>query len=143
MKRVVIESPFKGANAREQAANVEYAKACMLDSLKRGEAPFASHLLYTQVLDDAVAEEREMGIAAGLAFVRDADLTAVYINRGVSAGMLRGVEAAGFANRPYDVRVIDAPVWGRGWLNGPETLENAWKRGRRTGEDVLDESVEP
>lgn len=129
MKRVVIESPFKGETAAEEAENVAYARACLLDSLRRGEAPFASHLLYTQVLDDALAAERELGIAAGLAFVRDADLTAVYVNRGVSSGMIRGVEAAGFAERPYDVRVLDAGGWGRGILDGEEALIDAWHRG--------------
>ena len=37
------------------------ARACVRDSLLRGEAPIASHLLYTQpgVLGDNVAGERE------------------------------------------------------------------------------------
>ena len=63
MKLVVIESPYAGQIAR----NVEYARACMADSLRRGEAPIASHLLYTQpgILRDEVEGERELGINAG------------------------------------------------------------------------------
>jgi hypothetical protein len=34
--------------------NIRYAQLCVLDCLQRGEAPFASHLLYTQVLDDGI-----------------------------------------------------------------------------------------
>ena len=45
---VVIETPY----SRDVEANTEYARACLLDSLRRGEAPIASHLLHTQVLDD-------------------------------------------------------------------------------------------
>jgi hypothetical protein len=31
----------------------------MFDSLMRGESPFASHLLYTQVLDDAIKNNEQ------------------------------------------------------------------------------------
>jgi len=44
MTRVIIESPYAG----DIEVNLKYAKLCILDSLKRGEAPLASHLLYTQ-----------------------------------------------------------------------------------------------
>ena len=63
---VVIESPFKGNTPAEEAENTAYAKEVMRDSLYRGEAPFASHLLYPQMLDDANEHERRMGIEAGL-----------------------------------------------------------------------------
>lgn len=42
MRRVIVESPYAGDVIR----NVEYARAAMRDCLQRGEAPFASHLLY-------------------------------------------------------------------------------------------------
>ena len=45
---VIIESPFKGNTPAEEAENIAYAKEVMRDSLYRGEAPFASHLLYPQ-----------------------------------------------------------------------------------------------
>lgn len=85
MKLVIIESPYAG----EVEANVAYARACMRDSLNRGEAPIASHLLYTQpgILRDDVPEEREWGINAGLAWRKVAQLTAFYIDRGWSNGM--------------------------------------------------------
>ena len=57
---VCIESPFAG----NVEFNVEYAKLAMKDSLSRGEAPFLSHLLYTQVLDDTKPDERGWGISA-------------------------------------------------------------------------------
>ena len=43
MRFVIIESPYAG-NVEE---NEEYARKCLRDCLMRGEAPFASHLLYT------------------------------------------------------------------------------------------------
>ena len=63
---VIIESPFKGSTPAEEAENIAYAKEAMRDSLYRGEAPFASHLLYPQMLDDTNEYERRMGIEAGL-----------------------------------------------------------------------------
>ena len=55
---VIIESPYMG-NVK---SNIAYAQQCMGDSLKRGEAPFASHLLYTQILDDTIPQQRMMGM---------------------------------------------------------------------------------
>lgn len=89
---VMIESPLKGDVAR----NVAYARACMRDSLARGEAPFAMHLLYAQdgILDDTKPEERTKGIAAGLAWSAKADLVAVYCDHGISEGMNLAIKAA-------------------------------------------------
>lgn len=84
MKLVIIESPYAG----DVEVNTAYARACMLDSLRRGEAPYASHLLYTQVLDDTASAERAQGILAGLAWSRVAEAAAFYVDRGISKGML-------------------------------------------------------
>lgn len=44
MKLVLLESPYAGDTER----NVDYGRRCLRDSIMRGEAPMASHLLYTQ-----------------------------------------------------------------------------------------------
>lgn len=82
---VVIESPYAG-NVQD---NVEYARCAMADSLRRGEAPIASHLLYTQpgVLRDEIPEQRQRGINAGFAWGARADLIVFYVDRGWSNGM--------------------------------------------------------
>lgn len=92
MKLVIIESPYAG----DISANVAYARLCVRDSLQRGEAPIASHLLYTQdgILRDEEPAERQQGIDAGLAWLSVADLTAVYTDNGISRGMEYGIEAA-------------------------------------------------
>ena len=92
--KVQLESPF-GAPTREGIiTNVAYALIAMRDSLARGEAPFASHLLYTQMLDDQDPYERTEGIEAGLVIGNDAALTAVYTDLGISRGMKYGIERA-------------------------------------------------
>lgn len=86
MRLVIIESPYAG----DIEANVAYARACMRDSLERGEAPIASHLLYTQpgILRDDIPDERQWGIDAGLAWRRVAEFAAFYVDRDWSGGMI-------------------------------------------------------
>ena len=104
MKLVIIESPY----ADEIDKNTKYARACVRDSLGRGEAPIASHLLYTQpgILRDDIAAERQWGIDAGLAWRRVADLTVVYTDRGISEGMRYGIAAALKSGVPVEYRKL-------------------------------------
>ena len=92
MKLVVIESPYAGDVER----NLRYLRACLADCLARGEAPYASHALYTQpgVLDDRVPDERAKGMRAGFAWGAHAELVVVYEDLGVTPGMLAGIERA-------------------------------------------------
>lgn len=85
MRLVVIESPYAG----DILTNTFYARRAVKDSLARGEAPIASHLLYTQagILDDDKPEERKLGMAAGLAWYKAAEAVVFYVDLGVSQGM--------------------------------------------------------
>src|SRR4051794_14059649 len=104
MRLVIIESPYAG----EIEANVEYARACVRDSLLRGEAPLASHLLYTQpgIMRDEVPEERQWGIDAGLAWRHVAEAHVVYTDRGISKGMEYGMAAARAAGKTIEFRSL-------------------------------------
>ena len=99
---VIIESPFAG----DRVKNVEYARRCMMDSLKRNEAPFVSHLLYTQVLEDAAVEERTMGLSAGWAWIKKSQKTIVYIDYGISDGMRGGIAEAKCLKHKIEYRKI-------------------------------------
>ena len=101
---VQLESPFGAPDADGIVRNVAYALIAMRDSLQRGEAPFASHLLYTQMLNDAVPEERMLGIAAGLAIGESADATVLYQDLGISGGMRLGIDHAVELGRPIEYR---------------------------------------
>jgi hypothetical protein len=107
MIRVIVESPFAGDIDR----NLAYLRAAMNDCLKRGEAPYASHALYTQpgVLDDNVPEERTLGIEAGLLWGEAAEKTVVYTDLGMSNGMNYGIQRALVADRPVEFRKL--PGW--------------------------------
>lgn len=105
MKLVIVESPYAGDVDR----NVTYARACLRDCLERGEAPYASHLIYTQpgVLDDDDPDERMWGIHAGFAWGEQAEATVVYTDHGISKGMKYGIEAAEKAGRPVEYRRLE------------------------------------
>lgn len=104
LPKVIIESPFAG----DIEKNIEYARACMRDSILRGEAPIASHILYTQpgILDDDDPAERALGIEIGLQWGELAELTAVYTDLGVTEGMEQGIERAKNAGRKVEHRTL-------------------------------------
>lgn len=104
---VIIESPYKGNRQWTTKENVVYARRALQDSLERGEAPMASHLLYTQVWDDEDPQFRDAGIEAGLAWGKVADCTAVYCDRGISEGMRRGIDRARFQGRAVIFRALE------------------------------------
>lgn len=86
-----------------------YARAAMRDCLLRGEAPYASHLLYTQpgVLNDDDPEERAQGIEAGLEWGFAADKTVVYTDLGISEGMQQGIDRAKAERRTIEYRKLE------------------------------------
>lgn len=101
---VIIESPYTG----DVETNTKYARACVRDSLERGEAPIASHLLYTQpgILNDNIPDERQLGIDAGLAWREVAQASIVYTDHGISRGMEYGIKAAKDAGIPVEYRTL-------------------------------------
>lgn len=109
MRRVIIESPFAG----EVERNIRYARAALRDSLLRGEAPLASHLLYTQegVLDDALPGERARGITAGLEWAWVTEAAVFYVDHGYSPGMLNARDRYLELGVPIEVRrLVDEEV---------------------------------
>jgi hypothetical protein len=98
MQKVCIESPYRpsssevtsyaGTYTRYELArqNLVYARLALRDSLRRGEAPIASHLLYTQVWGEDT-ESRNAGIRAGIEWAHRADRVVLYEHLGESEGM--------------------------------------------------------
>ncbi len=114
-RRVILESPYGSPDGAVVDRNEEYAEACMLDSLRRGESPYLSHLLYTRVLDDQVPAEREWGLAAAQAWIIKADAVVVYTDRGISDGMGDAISLAMDELVPIEYRQL-----GGAWSSGDE-----------------------
>lgn len=134
MKIVIVESPFATGNVElpdrttvpvYEEANVEYARACLHDCLvNHHEAPFASHLLYTQpgVLDDDIPEQRTLGINAGFEFAPLASRRVFYLDRGISRGMRLALEASYELRLPCEARMLGGK-WDLGWRPSERLLE--------------------
>jgi hypothetical protein len=93
MKPVILESPYAG----HIELNTLYAQFAMHDCLvNHNEAPYASHLLYTQpnVLRDEIPEDRKLGIEAGFVWRGLAEQSVFYIDQGISKGMQLGIDDA-------------------------------------------------
>lgn len=112
MKRVVIESPYKG----NIPVNETYGELCMHDCLvNHNEAPYASHLLYTRtwVLRDEIPEDRKLGIEAGFYWRDVAEKTVFYIDLGLTEGMDLGIKDCEEKNKQYELRALPDELWER------------------------------
>lgn len=101
----ILESPYKGDIVR----NVKYAQLCMHDMIvNHNEAPYASHLLYTQdnVLRDDVPEERLKGIQAGFVFRSLCQYSVFYADLGMTEGMKMAIEDCKNKKTPYEIRTL-------------------------------------
>src|SRR5271154_6524979 len=104
--RVVIEAPYADDTAAGIGENLTFARSCIRDSLLRGEAPIAFHLVYPLVFDDSIQTERTMSIRANLAWAAVADLVAVYEDHGISPGMQIAIDDAVAAGRQVQYRKL-------------------------------------
>lgn len=104
MRLVILESPYAG----DVKKNIQYAKLCIRDSLMLGESPIASHLLYTQdgILNDDIPSDRQLGIDAGLAWIKVAEATVVYADLGITAGMKYGMAKAQEHGLEVEIRYL-------------------------------------
>lgn len=104
-KRAILESPYAG----DIEKNKLYAIACGMDMTKRKEAVFASHLIYPMFLRKYNEEDRNDGIDAGYAWYAAADICCVYLDLGLTEGMIRGIARAESFKVKVDRRWL--PTW--------------------------------
>jgi len=88
--RTILESPYSGNVERHRL----YAIQCLRDMLSRGEAPFASHLLYPKGFLGFSPEAREAGMKAAFSWTPVSEQVVAYIDLGLSHGMIRGIARA-------------------------------------------------
>ena len=112
MRLVLVESPYKAETLEGTVRNIRYARLCLHHCILGGDAPFASHLLYTQpdVLNDGVPEEMTLGIEAGLLWGRKAEATIVYTDLGITDGMKKGIKRAEGEGRLVEYRNLPKEI---------------------------------
>lgn len=139
MRLVVVESPFAG----NVELNLRYLRACMADCLARGEAPFASHGLYTQpgVLDDSDPAQRKLGMDAGFAWRGVAAATVVYADLGISNGMRAGIaDASRLCRGPVHDHGVEIRLLGGEWSAAPALADDDRPAGQSQTDAVPDAS---
>lgn len=94
-KLVYIASPYAG----DTEGNIRFAKAACRLAMEQGSIPVAAHLLYPQMLDDMIPEQRELGIRMGLGLLEACNELWLCGSR-ISSGMQRELETAGLLGIP-------------------------------------------
>jgi len=110
MKRVIVESPYRGNIELNEA----YGELAMHDCLvNRNESPYASHLLYTRkfVLNDKIMQERELGINAGFCWRSVSDKSVFYVDLGITDGMEKGITDCKKKKSKYEIRKLPEALW--------------------------------
>lgn len=95
MKFVYICSPLKGDVER----NIRRAYGYCRFAVKEGVLPFAPHAMFSGFLDDAIPEERQVGMVLGLELLKVCSELWV-IGKKISEGMQGEIEVAQQLNIP-------------------------------------------
>ena len=106
VRTVAIESPYRADTPEELERNKRYLDACIKDCLERGESPYASHKMLTDVLDDDDAVQRKLGIKAGFEWAHDAQCRVFYLDLGCSEGMLEAKHHAQDIGQEIETRFL-------------------------------------
>ncbi len=142
---VLVESPFAGRctpdcfdvycakRVGDGIDNLLYAEALCRFVTMRGDAPFASHVFCPQFLNDNISEERELGIQIGFTIGQHAQLTVVGCDRGLSGGVLGGIQDARKVQRPIEfvslVTFAESPL-------PPGIVRDAWREHWQQGDSI-------
>ena len=109
LRPIILESPYRGQIDR----NVKYARLCFREAfLRYGDIPVASHLLYTQVLDDNNHFERHIGIQGNFVWTDLCQTVVVYTDLGFSEGMEAAILNARAKKKHVEFRNLYKP-----WLS--------------------------
>lgn len=87
MKKAYICSPYRAEGKEELKKNRLYARHLTQKALMAGIAPITPHLYMTQCLNESIAGQRAIGLAAGMELLRSCDFVIVGAKRGISEGM--------------------------------------------------------
>lgn len=107
---VVIECPYMSEDVANLPRNIKYAEYCLGDSIRRGEAPILSNLLYKQVLNYRVAIEHDTALLSNMSWIAVADIVAVYADYGISPGMQAAINTAKLRMKKIEYRLLGKVV---------------------------------
>ena len=92
-RKIYVASKYAGDVDANVTAAITYCRRV----IDEGHMPVASHLLYPQILNDNIPEERELGMLFGLALLAACD--EVWVFGELSPGVVREIEEARRLNK--------------------------------------------
>ena len=100
---VVIESPYRSSILYSRAENDEFVRFLCRHYTLLGFNPIASHIFYTEFLEDEVANERQLGIHFGLqrAATLNPILVTFHLREGESLGEGMSLALDFWKERPF------------------------------------------
>ena len=102
---VYICSPYRADTEEEWAWNIQVAEALCKFAIRKKKVPIAPHLYFPQFLDDSDAEQRELGMAMGLAMLEDCSEVWVSGDR-ISEGMAVEIARANELEIPIRIKHV-------------------------------------
>ena len=106
---VGIISPYSGVIEKNKA----YLRDIMASVLAEGHSPVAGHAMYPDALDDNDPAQRKRGMAAGQVLLIKADEVRVYVDLGISTGMIEDIEAVAESGKTVAMWSIRIPAFAK------------------------------
>lgn len=110
----LIVSPYTTEDIALLPRQLQYAKACVQDSLSRHEAPYCGPLLYSQVINDRQTAEHDAGMLSSLSWLNVCDLVVVYSDYGFTHNMNLIMNQAKMRIKKIEYRLLGKVV-GAAW----------------------------
>lgn len=104
----ILVTPFMAEDPSNASKMNRYAIRATKDSLNKNEAPLASHLFFSEVLNVKNPIERDIGLHSQLMWMRSAKLVAVYSDFGITPAMQTVINAATQLSKKIEYRTIGA-----------------------------------
>ena len=94
MRKAYICSPYRAMTQEQLDNHIDYAQYITKKALIAGIAPITPHLYMTQCLDESIAGQRNIGLAAGMELLNGCDFIIVGVKYGISEGMRGEIQEA-------------------------------------------------
>lgn len=107
-RTALLVTPFMAEDPSKAARMVRYALRATRDSLNKGEAPLASHLFFSEVLNIRNPIERDIGLQSQLNWMKACDVVVVYLDFGITPAMQVAINNAILRHRKIEYRTIGA-----------------------------------
>lgn len=105
-KTAILVTPFMSEDPAMASRAYRYAMRAVQDSIRRGEAPMATHAFFYESLSYKNPVERDIGLQCQLSWLKRAELVVVYTDGGITPGMQTIINSGEIKNKRMEYRSI-------------------------------------